>query len=294
VVTAARIDPLDVACHTENMEQAHPQQDTEKPLKELRFNAHDPLLKDSLMLMHAQGEKEIFQKTFESENVYLFSRPKMRLDTSDAVYHTSAEGYSLNASLFSRYEMNIIDVSRRGLRSFRLGTDVTTRTVFGSDSSDHYVDLEIILEKQDIKRILSQPLIGALNHHLPVNDEIVARDKRENQQMAEMIEHGCLPVTFEVDHMVENDNGRAMNRLYRTLKAGAYVSQLSIVSTKLTSLRYTPIYSPPKTKKRPYAKVTAIDSYLDSTYGLDPRQLVDVHDINKNLDGNSHSIKNVG
>ncbi|HEY8992790.1 MAG TPA: hypothetical protein VIM37_02985 [Candidatus Microsaccharimonas sp.] len=276
------------------MEQAHPQQDTEKPLKELRFNAHDPLLKDSLMLMHAQGEKAIYQNSFAAENAYLFSRPKMRRDTSDRVFHHSAEGYSLNNSIFSRYEMNAIDVSRRGLKNFRLGTEISTRTVLGARSSGHYIDMEIILDGQDIKRLLTQPLVGPLNHHLPASEEVVARDIRENRQMTAMIERGRLPVTYEVDHMVENDNNRAINRLYRVLKAGAYVSQLAIVPTKLTAARYTPIFTAPKTKKRPYANVSDIDSYIDHTYGLERGGWADVHDINKNVDDHDHSIKDAG
>lgn len=56
------------------MEQAHPQHTTEKPLKELRFNAHAFPLKDALILVHAQGSKEIFQKDFENHNAYLFAQ----------------------------------------------------------------------------------------------------------------------------------------------------------------------------------------------------------------------------
>jgi hypothetical protein len=112
--------------------------------------------------------------------------------------------------------------------------------------------------------------------------------------MNEMIQRGRLPVTFEVDHMVENDDHRAINRLYRVLKAGAYVSQLAVVPTKLTTARYTPIFDAPKTKKRPYEKVKDIDDYLDHMYGPPAQKLADLRSINTNSNENNPSIQNAG
>jgi hypothetical protein len=290
MVATTLVDPLDIACHTVYMEQAHPQHDNGKPPKVLRFSAHDPLLKDTLMLLNAQGEKVMFQTKFEHDPTYLFSQHEMRRDTTDAVYHTDPRGYSLNNSIFSRYEMNVIDVSRRGLKSFRLGAEAATRTVCGADSSIRYVDLEIILDGQDVKRILSQPLLGALKHRLPVNAEIAARDMRENQQLAEMVERGRLPVTFQVDHMVEDENHRAMDRLHRVLRAGTYVSQLVTVPTQPKTPRHMPIFST-KHEERPYTTVADIDSFLDKTYGLDPINEAALSNFSVYLDGHDESLQ---
>jgi hypothetical protein len=257
------------------MEQAHPQHSSGKPLEELRFNAHDPVLKDSLMLLNAQGRKQVFREDFENRNTFLFSKEHLVLDTSDGVYHSDGEGYSLNASIFSRYKMIVPDVSQNGSRRFPLGPEAVIRSSATSGPS-HYIDMEVLLNPKEARQLLRPPLYGALNHSMPMDDETIARVKHENDRMVEMIKAGVLPVSYRVDTMVQNDGGEALQRLNRVLKAGAYVSQLTVVSNKISvvrgvvnieqSPRYKDIY-PRIVTERPYEKLENIDTYLDETYG---------------------------
>jgi len=247
------------------MEQAHTQDTSGEPLKELRFNARDPLLKDSLMLLEAQGTKKVFQTIFEQRNAYLFSQRKLYLDTSDKVYYDEAHGESINASVFGRYENLIQKISDYGIRAFKLDAELELRPVLGIQNSTRYVDLSVHLPIGYVDGILSPPLYGPLNHSLPISDETAARDKRENEERARMIESGKLPVAFEVERMVEDD-GEALARLGRVLKLGAAVSQLEVVSTRtaksyVQSRRYMTKYTTRKIE-RPYQDVRDIDEYI--------------------------------
>jgi hypothetical protein len=284
------------------MEQAHPHLNDGKPLEELRFNAHEPPLKDSLMLLNAQGTKRVFREDFESRNAFLFSKEHLVLDIGDAVYHTDAEGYSLNASIFSRYKIIAQDVSRRGLRKFKLGPEAVIRPATNGGPS-HYVDMEVVLNPEEASQLLRPPLYGALNYLLPMDDEVTARVKHENQKMAEMIQGGVLPVSYRVDAMVQNDGGEALQRLNRVLKAGTYVSQLIVVPNKIAvvnkvvnieqSPRYKDIY-PRIISDRPYPKLEDIDSYLDRTYGPVEGKNATVIDISPAPTTPDSSMKNVG
>ncbi len=187
------------------------------------------------------------------------------------VYRDDSSGYSLNASLFSRYEMVIQDLSQRGLKKFFLGSEATVRATTVNETVSRYIDMEIILDTHDKIRVLRTPLYGALNHHLPMDDETEARVRYENEKLQEMLQQGRLPVTYGVDRLVQNDDNQAIDRLRRILKAGAYVSQLAVVSSKTSlrrdqSPRFSPIY-PVIRSQRPYKDISDIDTYLDETLG---------------------------
>ena len=248
------------------MENVLLQHSTQKPLDELRFNAQSYPLKDALMLLDSNGYEDQFQQKFDDTTLYLFAERKLRRDDSDAVFHTVPEGYSLNASKASRYKMEIQDISRRGLKKFLIGPDAHIRVAEPGDDGSHFIDMEIILGVQDINRILIPPLYGPLNHLLPINDEIAEQVEREKEELAKVVKRGRLPISYEVNQLIENDHDVAIKRLKRVLKAGVYVSQLTVVSSKVSlvsqqSPRYHQVY-PHIIAKRPYKDSAAVDKYL--------------------------------
>ena len=256
------------------MENVQSQRRSKKPLDELRFNAQSYPFKDALMLLDSNGYKDEFRQKFDDKTLYLFAERKLRRDDSDTVFHTVPEGYSLNASKASRYKMEIQDISRRGLKKFLIGPDAHIRVTKQGDDISHFIDMEIILGVQDINRILTPPLYGPLNHLLPIDNETAEQVELEKDELSRILKRGRLPISYEVDQLITNDGDIAINRLRRVLRAGVYVSQLTVVSSKVSlvseqSPRYHQVY-PHIVAKRPYKDSAAIDTYLKLTHGATP------------------------
>ena len=253
------------------MENAQSQHSNVKPLDELRFNAQSYPFKDALMLLDSNGYEDEFRQKFDDKTLYLFAERKLRRDDSDTVFHTVPEGYSLNASKASRYKMEIQDISRRGLKKFLIGPDAHIRDAKPGDNGSHFIDMEIILGVQDMNRILTPPLYGPLNHLLPIDEETAEQVELEKDELLKILKRGRLPISYEVNQLIENDHDVAIKRLKRVLHAGVYVSQLTVVSSKVSlvseqSPRFHQVY-PDIVAKRPYKNSAAVDKYLKMTYG---------------------------
>lgn len=259
MVAAKFVDPLDVACHTQDMSNVRPQNIPEKPQQELRFTAHDLAFDEGLALTERDGE--IHRRiTLESplerhpsylpRSLHLYAMQRIMIDTSDFF-----EGYSQNYSTFGQYREAIKRLSLGGTKQFKLDPWVKELNSGGPNGVLRGLMFRLRIDPTDVDTIIAPPFLGSSRSLQGVSDTERLQIESANNTLAAARKAAYIPIRYEIARSVE-DPTEAVERV-RALVAlgGVTVSQMVIVPSYPRSARERDIFNNSQVPSRTYQRI---------------------------------------